>query len=335
MKKKSAQEELTWVHFSDPHFTVPRFAHRRMLMNKRILGYLSWRKRRRNVHRQEVLAAAVADAREQNPDQWLITGDLTHIGLPDEFAQARNWLRELGPAQNVSVIPGNHEAYAPAAWETTQQEWQAWMTSDGSERMGRLDQAYFPYIRRRGPVAFIGVSSALPTAPFLATGAVGGEQLARLREALISTAAEGLLRVVMIHHPPQSGAVNKRKRLVDAEAFREVIADAGAEVVLHGHAHIWCRATLPGLHRSALVMGPPSTSAYHGVMNSEFGGAATAGYFLCRVRVQADEWRISIMRRGYDDVGERFRLIDESVWRIARSSATHSVASAMAHQASA
>ena len=179
MNEQDAIQAFSWVQFSDPHFTVPKptFKH---LMGKRLLGFLSWRKRRRFHHKKAILDLAVNDARTQHPDHWLITGDLTHIGLPDEYRQARRWLQSLGKNAEVSVVPGNHETYANAPWETTQMEWQNWMSSDRSVSMGKVGQDYYPYVRRRGPVAFVGVSSAVCTAPLMATGSVGEAQLERL-----------------------------------------------------------------------------------------------------------------------------------------------------------
>lgn len=305
---------IAWVQFSDPHFTVPE-PTAKQLFSKRILGFLSWRRKRRFHHLPEILAMAVVDARQQQPDHWLITGDLTHIGLPTEYRQARRWLSELGRPADVSVIPGNHETYAAAPWETTQMEWQQWMSSDRSERVGKVGQAYFPFIRRRGPVAFIGVSSAVCTAPFLATGKVGQDQLARLADALSELKEEGLLRVVMVHHPPQADAVKARKRLVDADQFNQIIAEHGAELILHGHSHYWCRSTLPSEGRSVLVLGPPSTTAKH----EQFGGDGTAGYHFFKVEQRPGEWHIEIQRRGYDDAAQCFREIDEISWNIERS----------------
>jgi 3',5'-cyclic AMP phosphodiesterase CpdA len=307
-------QAFSWVQFSDPHFTVPKPTAKHLL-GKRLLGFLSWQKRRRFNHLPAILDLAVQDARAQDPDHWLVTGDLTHIGLPDEYRQARRWLQKLGKASQVSVVPGNHETYATAPWETTQMEWQNWMSSDRSVSMGKVGQDYYPFVRRRGPVAFVGVSSAVCTAPLLATGRVGQGQLARLAELLEQLKQEGLLRVIMIHHPPQDGAVRPRKRLLDAAAFKAVIAEHGAELILHGHAHHWCRATLASEQRSVLVLGPPSTTADH----HEFGAPGTAGYYYFDLQAQGSEWSIRIQRRGYDAEAECFREIDEISWNIERS----------------
>ncbi len=66
------------------------------LFNKRLLGYLSWRRKRRLVHRRDIVDSLVKDLHAICPDHIVVTGDLTHIGLPDEFAEAAQWLPCLG-----------------------------------------------------------------------------------------------------------------------------------------------------------------------------------------------------------------------------------------------
>ena len=104
------------AHLSDLHLGPMPRVRARSLMNQRVLGYLSWQKSRYRVHRRDVLDALVADLREQAPDHVALTGDLVNISLPAEFVQAAAWLRELGDAAWVTVIPGNHDAYVKVKW---------------------------------------------------------------------------------------------------------------------------------------------------------------------------------------------------------------------------
>src|SRR3546814_8605639 len=71
----------------------------------------------------------------------------------------------------------------------------------------------------------------------------------------------GHFRVVLLHHPPRPGKVAWRKRLVDAEAFRRVIAEAGAELILHGHDHTFVSEVIEGPGGPVPVVGVPSASA--------------------------------------------------------------------------
>ena len=100
-----------FAHISDLHLTSLEDVKVSDLLNKRALGYLSWRLRRRREHAPEVLTALLRDLRQLTLDHIVITGDLTHVGLPSEFQQARQWLEALGAPTDVTVVPGNHDAY--------------------------------------------------------------------------------------------------------------------------------------------------------------------------------------------------------------------------------
>jgi 3',5'-cyclic AMP phosphodiesterase CpdA len=153
----------------------------------------------------DVLAAIVADLRAQAPDHIAMTGDILNIGLPAEFPLAADWLKTLGEAQGVSFVPGNHDAYVPSAMPFIAKTFAPWMAGDET----RADA--FPYLRQRGDVAIIGLTSGVPTAPLLANGRLGAAQRARFAQMLDDT--RGLMRVVMIHHPPHtSGAVPGTER---------------------------------------------------------------------------------------------------------------------------
>src|SRR2546430_14524419 len=93
----------------------------------------------------------------------------------------------------------------------------------------------FPFVRRRGPLALIGLSTAVPTAAFLATGRLGREQIEKLAEALERCGREALFRAVMIHHPPISKPSRHLKRLVGGAEFPAALAPHGAEPASHRH----------------------------------------------------------------------------------------------------
>ena len=46
-----------------------------------------------------------------------MTGDLVNLALDGEIEMARLWLETLGAPQDVSVVPGNHDAYVPGAFD--------------------------------------------------------------------------------------------------------------------------------------------------------------------------------------------------------------------------
>ena len=271
---------LTIAHLSDPHLTSLHHVTWRELLNKRILGYLSWRVKRRRSHSREVLSRTLADLAGRRPDHLVISGDFTHLGTARECREAENWLTSAGAPDYISIVPGNHDRYINTDIAATTGRWRAWMQSDPGERDRAPD---FPYLRVRGPVAIIGLSTAVPTPPFFASGRLGGEQLRRLGRLLETAAQRGLYRIVVLHHSPHS--MGFRRGLSDADQLLSTLAGPGAELIIHGHGHRQMYAMLPAGARRIPVFGAPSASADYG--NPE----KSPGYYLYEVNKTAEGWR--------------------------------------------
>jgi 3',5'-cyclic AMP phosphodiesterase CpdA len=288
------------AHLSDPHLAPlprPRIAE---LASKRLTGYLNWLRKRRAIHHSDALAAIVRDLRRERPDHIAVTGDLVNIALPAEFEHARRWLDDLGAPADVSLVPGNHDAYVEAAAALRQRHWAPYMAGDATE-----GEETFPFLRIRGPVALIGVSTAVPTPPLMATGRLGAPQIARMAALLAEAAAQ--FRVVLIHHPPHVKPKSPVKRFVDAAAFREAIAAVGAELVIHGHDHVRSLAWIDGPRGRVPVIGVPSASAAFGMDHD------AAGYNLYRIDGRQGDWTCEVERRALDADGaviecERFAV---------------------------
>ncbi len=279
------------AHLSDPHLATvpqPRLSE---LMGKRAIGFANWRRRRSIHHLSNVLDAVTRDVAAANPDHIAVTGDLVNIALPGEFAPARAFLARLGAPDRVTFVPGNHDAYVRAAGAHAQQHWSDYMRGDGiGSAAPDAAPVPFPFVRRRGDVAFVGLSTAIPTGPFMATGRLGADQLLRLDATLSQLRNEGLFRVVLLHHPPLSGGRDRFKRLIDAGAFRQVLRERGAELVLHGHAHTRSLVWLAGPERKIPAVGVPSASA------STTLDVERAGYNLYRI----EDGRCEMESRSYE-----------------------------------
>ena len=304
---------FTLAHLSDPHMAYPAGSRWVDFFNKRFFGYLKWRLKRQAEHQDDVLDAMIQDVRNYHPDHVVITGDLTHLGLPAEYQKAKEVLKALGSASQVTIIPGNHDAYVDGALDCRMVEWVDYMVSDGEiARDGAQTKAnaIFPSLRVRQGVALIGVSTAQPCSTFLAVGSVGYEQLQRLQKILVEAGKKGLYRVVLIHHPPKSGVVSWRKRLTDADAFQEVLHTCGAELILHGHAHHVSRTYLETSRHRIPVIGVPSASSAGG------GAERRARYHLYYLSPGMDDWDVRVRVRGYNrkerrfDTEEEYRLND-------------------------
>lgn len=284
------------AHLSDLHLTSLGDARVRDLLNKRALGYLSWRFQRRREHLPEILAALRHDLSELAPDHTVITGDLTHLGLPGEFRQARQWLEMLGVPTDVTVIPGNHDTYVRARWEDTLALWAPYMASDPGLQVDvqeARDRSFFPSVRVRGPAVLIGATSACPSAPFFATGSLGAAQIERLSDILDRTRRQRLFRILLIHHPPLADAVGWRKRLTDRAALTGLLARHGAEMVIHGHAHRLCVGHIALAHGEMPVIGVPSASARGAHPERR------AAYHVYEVRPTSSGWEVRMSIRSY------------------------------------
>jgi 3',5'-cyclic AMP phosphodiesterase CpdA len=290
---------FTLAHLSDPHLAplpAPRWGE---FAGKRLTGYLNWRRKRRFIHDPATLTTIVADLKQEAPDHIAVTGDIANIALAEEYPRGRDWLESLGSAHDVSFVPGNHDIYVREAALYATRQWNAQMAADDGT-------TGFPYVRRRSGIALIGLSSGVPTAPFLATGWLGTKQLAALTALLRDLAREKLFRVVLIHHPPVSAAA-RHKRLLDAAVLRRVLAEQGAELLLHGHDHRDMLNWLPGPDGTRIpAVGVPSASAAPGTTHDN------AGYHLYGIGGSPGAWHCEMIARGIradGEVRERARMV--------------------------
>ncbi len=284
--------DLSFAHLSDPHNPLTPNVTMRQLLNKRLLGYLSWHRKRHLRHRPEVLADMMADIAQVAPDHIIVAGDLVNIALPDEFAASRMWLESLGLPQDVTVIPGNHDAYVPVPQDLGIGQWKPWMLGDDKNSIS------FPFVRCRGPVAFVMLSTATPTPPFMASGRLGEAQLREAEHMLARLQEQGFFRVVVLHHPPEDRPTRPRKALRDRAKLQAVLARTGAELILHGHQHHSHFGLLSGPQGKIPVLGVPSASM---ALNPHKGNEAR--WNLIEVHDQGANWRLSVQSRALTEHG--------------------------------
>ena len=276
---------FTLAHLSDAHIgPLPR-PQRHELVGKRLTGYLNWTRARVHAHDMSLLAALVADMKAQQPDHIAMTGDILNIGLKAEYPLARAWLETLGTPQDVSFVPGNHDAYVKSTMPDLAATFAPWTKGDQGE-------AGYPYLRLRGNVALIGLCSGVPTPPFIASGRLGRQQCETAAKLLAEAGRAGHVRVVLIHHPPQHDSASFGRALTDAADFEAVIRRIGAELIIHGHNHRLSVAHMEGPDRRVPVVGVASASAIRGTPEHR------AGYHLFEIGGTAKEPRIMGRIRG-------------------------------------
>jgi 3',5'-cyclic AMP phosphodiesterase CpdA len=281
------------AHISDPHLAPLPRPRWHELAGKRALGYLNWRRNRHTVHRREVLDALVADIKARQPDHIAVTGDLVNIALPEEIARAADWLRSVGDPHDVTLVPGNHDAYVRSAIPRFSSAWGDFMRGDDAAA-----PQSFPFLRRRGPLALIGVSSAVATAPLLATGTLGVAQLAAL-DAILRGLDDGeSFRALLIHHPLRSTENRRHARLTDSGALQDLLRRHGVDLILHGHDHRHAVVWIDGPASRIPVIGVPSASVAAGSHREP------AAYNLFAIDRGDNGWHVEMTSRGFTRDGD-------------------------------
>ena len=294
------------AHVTDPHFRGARGGQgirAGELWGKRAVGYVNLVVNRVRKHKMDLLEDLRVDLRAQAPDHLAVTGDLSNIAVTAEWRSALAWLDLSGVAPDaISVIPGNHDAYVPEVLATREFErlFAPYQTSD-LDRQGDAEGAHYPFVQIREPLALIGVSSAVATGDLGAWGEIGEAQLERLEAILKAPELAALTRVVLVHHPPVLHKDGEHRNLRDRDAFAQVLARAGADLVLHGHDHEDQRAELPGPDGrripvigagSASYAGGPERRARYSVYEFE-GGSIT---WVSRVHDEATSFFREVRR---------------------------------------
>ncbi len=104
-------DSLTILHLSDLHFNAyPK--NWEQWFSKRLLGAANWWLNRSSKYPSQRYLQLIEVVRQMGWDHLVISGDLTQLALPEEFAKARMALRPLLQDQErVSIVPGNHDYY--------------------------------------------------------------------------------------------------------------------------------------------------------------------------------------------------------------------------------
>jgi Icc protein len=165
--------------------------------------------------RPQLAATVIAEVNALGPDAVAVTGDLTDMGLSDEYLQARALLDDI-ECERMLVVPGNHDS-----------------RNVGDVHFESLFGPRDPEIRLEG-VHILGIDSSEPD---LDSGRVGRDGYRRIEERF---AEPSDFKIVAIHHHllPVPGAGRERNIVADAGDLLRVLTANGADLVLCGHKHV-------------------------------------------------------------------------------------------------
>lgn len=189
-------------------------------------------------HIPEVVDGLLASLGTIDPDLVVISGDLTQRALPPEFTAARDFLRSLKWPR--LVVPGNHDQPAYNVVERFIDPWKQWRRYLG---------ATLEPVQSVSHCVAVGVNTARRAGLTLdwSRGRINRDQV-RSVAGNLRHAPDETLRLVAAHHPfwlPQGyvdrGVVGGRDEAVAA------LAEAGADMILSGHVHIFYSHVLSGV----------------------------------------------------------------------------------------
>ncbi len=258
------------AHFSDLHVLALEGVETSRFLNKRFTGWVNLKLKRGHKHRVAYVRAIAQEISNAKVDHVVITGDLTNLALEQEFRAVRELLEtELGMgAEHVSIVPGNHDLYTRGAMRARRftRFFEPWLASDLPALGVDIALGRFPFVKLRGPLAIIGLSSAVPRPPLVAAGQLGAAQIDALARILAHDEVKRRTPVVAVHHPihnPDSLVKTWLEGLRDADALADALADVDGGLLLHGHLHRHIQRALPTRAGKLLAVGATSAALEH------------------------------------------------------------------------
>jgi len=222
------------IHFSDIH-TGGRFDRFNALFDKRIIGTLNYKLRRRRHVIWENLQKAIDIIEREKPDIVINTGDITSVSEPGEFAEALRRLQPIVDNNNHTFInvPGNHDHYVDNNECIKSKE----ATYNALNR-DLLPIENFPHRLEKGGVTFIMVDESRPNSGTQSSGYLKPEDLKKI-QLWASEAKEK--PVVLVGHYPLKNKLGEplatRRALENGNELVSMLEKGEITVNLCGHIH--------------------------------------------------------------------------------------------------
>jgi Icc protein len=246
------------AHLSDLHLLEEDYRSRTGLARYR-LAFLSTGVRLDVDLRRQRALAALKRAHKLHVDHVLITGDLTEDGTLGQYESLADLLDESGLApERVTLVPGNHDAYAePEAWRAALE--------------GPL--AAYRETSDEGAVTVVGDAVIKPVSTVMdgqhftrAAGVVRDSALHDIRRLAADGVTESRTLIVAQHHAPL-GMANPVWNYFDgtmgASTMRDLLAELPELHVVHGHVHHKTTLSLFGRSHAQVFSVESSRDADH------------------------------------------------------------------------
>jgi 3',5'-cyclic AMP phosphodiesterase CpdA len=220
------------AHLSDVHM-LERRANPSHLHNLS-LHFLSFGRMLDPGGRTRKLERALVAAQRSQADHFVVSGDLTEVGAPDQFEAFAEVLDNSGiQPDQITLVPGNHDAYTSGeAWKQALEGPLRAFASTSSGEPGKIVD--------RGDVLFLPVDVTCLQAITRSAGELTGEWGDALERRFADPGLAHKALVVVQHHQPFAHArsawqwidgLRGHARLMD------LLARYTRVQLLHGHMH--------------------------------------------------------------------------------------------------
>lgn len=264
------------AHFSDTHVLSLKGVQLRELLNKRLTGAVNLALNRAKHYRVEVFEQLLDAVIAVEPDHSVCTGDLVNLALQPEFERVHELLSDRFSPSMLTLVPGNHDYYTKEAslagrFENYFGDYlpHDWGVSIQHDDQSRDQRDLYPVTRKLDEVCIVGLSTAIPTAAFMATGELGSSQLTRTADVLNDPTCEDQFKLLMLHHPlfPEpKRRLDQTRRLADAHELITLLDEEdqqSVDLIIHGHNHEFKRMSLPITQTPVIQVGSASRAGKH------------------------------------------------------------------------
>lgn len=190
--------------------------------------------------RPELMAPLLKRINGLDVDLVAISGDLTQRARNWQFQQARTFIDAIDAP--TLVVPGNHDTplynfFERVIWPF--HRYRKWINRD------------LQPVVHNAQASVIGVNSVNPLG--IQRGWFSPRDIRRVRRGFLD-AADGALRIVVVHHPLEHLPGEQKKLMRGARMAIKALGDAGADIVLSGHLHSWRAETFARIedHRGVI-----------------------------------------------------------------------------------
>ena len=222
------------LHFSDIH-TGGKLSSVSSLFDKRIIGTLNYKLRRRHHVKWARLEKAIEIIKQEKPDYVINTGDLTSVSEKTEFDEALDRLSTITKDESFTFInvPGNHDYYVNRK-DLLEYRNQSYATLNRD----KFPLTEFPIRIQTENIDFILIDESRPNS---GTNSSGHAKLDDIQKIKQWTSEATNKKVILVGHYPLRNrlghTLSQRRALENGDQLYDLLEKGKISVTLCGHIH--------------------------------------------------------------------------------------------------